>query len=65
MPLRWPTYRNHPPAIALDRFPNLQQEKLSALYFLRIHPPHGSIQLGLGDVEIAQSAIVIDPRLGE
>ena len=31
---------------------------------LRIHPPHGSFQLGLGDVEITQCTIVVDPRLG-
>ena len=31
----------------------------------RIHPPHGSFQPRLGDVEFAQGTIVIDPGLGE
>src|SRR4030042_2867505 len=37
----------------------------SFLTFLRIHPPHGPFQLCLGDVEITQCAVVVDPGLGQ
>ena len=31
---------------------------------LRVHPAHGSFQLGLGDVEVAQGSVVVGSGLG-